>query len=93
MFDKFDWWGYAILAAVPVATFMLGVLWARREMRAGRDPAGADSFTLMGLNDTPSPDRAKLVEREMIALNARLSSLERALHARTMEPERVPTPV
>jgi hypothetical protein len=94
MFDRFDWWGYAILAAVPVATFMLGVLWARREMRAGRDPAGADSFTFVGLRDGPDSGRTTLVEAEVVALSRRLASLEGVLRERRIpHAERIPTPV
>lgn len=94
MFDRFDWWGYAILAAVPAATFILGVLWARREMRAGRDPAGADSFTFVGLRDSSDDVRATVVESEVVALGKRLASLERELRDRGItQPARIPTPV
>ena len=94
MFDRFDWWGYAILAAVPAATFILGVLWARREMRAGRDPAGADSFTFVGLRNTPDHERATVVESEVVALSKRLANLEREWRDRcAAQPARVPTPV
>ena len=94
MFDRFDWWGYAILAAVPAATFILGVLWARREMRAGRDPAGADSFTFVGLRNTPNDERAAVVESQVVALSNRLANLEREWQDRgSVQPTRVPTPV
>jgi hypothetical protein len=94
MFDRFDWWGYAILAAVPAATFILGVLWARREMRSGRDPAGADSFTFVGFHNTPAEERATVVESEVAAISNRLANLEREWrdHGVT-QPARVPTPV
>jgi hypothetical protein len=94
MLDRFDWWGYVILAAVPAVTFVLGVLWARKEMRAGRDPVGADSFTLIELRRPGTDDRAKLVESEVVELSRRMANLERELRDRGLtQPARVPTPV
>lgn len=95
MLDRFDWWGYAILAAIPAATFMLGVLWARRELRLGRDPAGSESFRFGRWRRVLEPDSPTgVLESDMASLKQRLASLEQAVAHRTPTPiERVPTPV
>jgi hypothetical protein len=94
MLERFDWWGYAILAALPAATFMLGVLWARREMRAGRDPGDGETFSLTWRNGLRGDDRSKSLESDVAVLTQRLASLERAVKLRSpAQAERIPTPV
>ncbi len=44
MFETLYWWAYLLLAGLPAAAFVLGVVRTRRQFLAGRDPFGSHSL-------------------------------------------------
>jgi len=91
MFTELDWWGYLVIAALPLVGFALGYRWARQNPPAN-------------LLSPPDPDPRFLdavdaVQRQLEELAERQEFTERLLSRRPDQAPpppltpRVPTPV
>jgi hypothetical protein len=94
MFTELDWWGYVIIAALPLIGFVLGFRWARENPAPPR-PLPPEPEMDPGLIDAVSS-----VQRQLEELAERQEFTERLLArrreeaaARPPEPPRIATPV
>ena len=93
MFDYFDWWGYAILAALPAAAFLLGVNWGRRhpDTPAASVPPPPSDQLLLAV-DAVLHQLEELAERQDFTERLLSNRQDPAKRADRLE-VRIPTPV
>jgi hypothetical protein len=94
MFTELDWWGYLIIAALPLIGFVLGFRWARE------NPAPPRPFPPEPETDSRLIDVVSSVQRQLEELAERQEFTERLLAGRREQPAagprespRIPTPV
>jgi hypothetical protein len=101
--DGLDWWGYALFAALPLAGFVLGLVWTRRQFLAGRDPLRPPPTPQLPVptHDSRVVEALETLQGQLSELAERQDFTERLLATRRQEEAprrppvepRIPTPV